>query len=552
MFRSVSKASATAAVTALGCALVSSALFASSHREAPFITELPKVDGTDFYMFRSYEPGREGFVTLIANYMPLQDSYGGPNYFTMDPNALYEIHVDNNGDSQEDITFQFRFQNVYQNATVPTGPTGARLSVPVPLVNVGRGPNADPIGPEVSDNDGLNVIENYLVTVVRGDRRSNADPISNAAATNATPVEGVPTTVFRKPVDNIGENTIPDYETYANNHISDITIPGCSAQGARVFVGQRREGFVVNLGAIFDRVNLNPLGARDAGVNILDDKNITSLALEVPISCLTAGGTDADPVIGAWTTASLRQARVLNPLPANPSQQDGELNAPAVEGGAWTQVSRLGSPLVNEVVIGLNRKDRFNASEPFRDLNPSIGFGAFVTNPTLPELINILFPDATTVPATPRNDLVAAFVTGVNGLNQPQAITAANIDDNEDGTIQPGELRTGGEMLRLNTAIEPTAAAAQSDLGFLGCDLAGFPNGRRPVDDVVDIALTVVEGAITADNPNQLQTCDVSATPPTVVNSGAVVTDGALPSAADYRNSFPYLETPLPGATTAP
>lgn len=554
-----------AVISALVCALSNTAALASSHREAPFIASMPKVDGTDFYMFRSYEAGRQDFVTLIANYQPLQDPYGGPNYYTLDPHALYEINIDNDGDSVEDITFQFRFQTVYRNASVATDPDDEDVRTQIPLANVGPSGDATVVGPGIEDNAGLNVIENYQVSVVRNGRRSQASPTyavnPNPLADDPGTTDGGDATFFRKPVDNIGDKTFGGagkYATYANNHIVNIdlsqAIPGCTTPG-RVFVGQREDGFVVNLGEIFDRVNLNPLGSRNSASNLLADKNVTSLALEVPISCLTDGGpentADADPVIGGWTTASLRQARVLNPVPALPIRQDGEINTPAVEGGPWVQVSRLGSPLVNELIIGLNRKDQFNASDPANDLSRNTGFARFVTHPSLPVLIDALFPNTTTVPAVPRNDLVAAFLTGVQGLNQPEAITEANSVENADidgdEIVQPDELRAGGGMLRLNTSTAVTPTGSQSDLGFLDCDLAGFPNGRRPIDDVVDITLSVAEGAITPDNPNSLQTCDVSTTPPTLV-TGGVVTDGAKPDAADYLTTFPYLNTPLSGS----
>lgn len=505
MFQRLYSISAGCATIALGCALAGSAAFASSHREAPFITERPKVDGTDFYMFRSYETGREGFVTLIANYLPLQDPYGGPNYFTLDEDARYAIHIDNDGDAVEDLTFRFEFNTMYRGTTLPIGPDGAPVTIP--LVNVGPGPSVATVGPGVEDTAGLNVLENYSVTLIRGDRKTG----------NATPITGAGgNTMFSKPVDYIGTKTIPNYDTYAQNHVFNITIPGCATPGARVFVGQRAEGFVVNLGEVFDRVNLNPLGARNAETDVIDDKNITSLALEVPIACLTGDGED--PVIGGWTTASLPQAEVLRPNPT--------FEIPAVTGGAFTQVSRLGNPLVNEVVIGLDQKNAFNASEPVNDVT---NFGTFVLYPTLPALIEVLF--GVPAPATPRNDLLAVFVTGVAGLNQPVSVTP-------------------GEMLRLNTAIAPKPINMQNDLGFLGCDLAGFPNGRRPVDDVVDIELTVAMGAITAANPNSLQTCDLSGEIPTVVNPGAVVTDGALPDPGEYLTVFPYLGTPIPGSPT--
>ena len=511
------------AVPAALCLLTGVAAQASSHREAPFIAGAPKVDGTDFYMFRSYESGRESFVTLIANYQPLQDSYGGPNYFTMDPDALYEIHVDNSGDSKEDLTFQFRFTNAYGQANIPSlGVSGGKIPVSGgPAAGV-EAPLAQ-IGPGTGNSPGaLNVTEAYTLKLVRGDRRTGTVSSIADAGTGAT--------TFVKPADNFGAKSIPDYAGYASQYIRPITIPGCATQG-RVFVGQRREGFVVNLGQVFDQVNLNPLGARNSASNTIGDKNVTSLALELPISCLTNG---TDPVIGAWTTASKRQGRLLNPSPVGPvANSSGK--GPSKEGGAWTQVSRLGSPLVNEVVIGITDKDKFNASQPKDDV---ANFGAYVLYPTLPVLVKVLFN--VDPPATPRNDLLAAFVTGVTTGSTD---TPANFK-----FTAPANLTVPGEMLRMNTAIAPVVpgASGYSDLGFLGCDLAGFPNGRRVTDDVVDIELTVAEGALTGTNG--LQTCDLSGSSPTVKNPGAVVNDGALPTTTDYSTSFPYLATPIPGA----
>lgn len=472
------------ALAIAGLCLTAGTATASSHREAPFITEVPKVDGTDFYMFRSYEPGRADFVTLIANYLPLQDAYGGPNYFDLDEDAIYEIHVDNSGNAQEDITFQFQMEDILNDIQLDIG--GEMVSVP--LKNIG----------DASNNANVQMRQEYTVTVIRGDRRG-AD---RQMATNAT--TGMET--FAKPLDNIGEKSFPGgYQAYADQHVFDIAIPGCSTEG-RVFVGQRKEAFAVNLGEIFDLVNTNPLGARDAeGAGDLADKNVTSFALEVPTACLTGTAETASgqPVIGGWTTASVRQARVINPAPS----ANGK--GATVEGGAFTQVSRLGMPLVNEVVIGLKDKNRFNASEPMNDGQ----FATYVTNPTLPALLEILFAGVAVAPETPRNDLVTAFLTGVPDLNQPVGVT-------------------GSEMLRLNPAIPAVAVAAQNDLGVLGGDLAGFPNGRRPVDDTVDVALRVVMGALTDDAPNR----------------EAPLTDGVQLDPAELDDLFPYLATPLAGS----
>ncbi|MET0498739.1 MAG: DUF4331 domain-containing protein [Steroidobacteraceae bacterium] len=489
-----------AAAATIAPAMVS----ASSHREAPFIAGSPRVDGTDFYMFRSYENGRDAYVTLIANYLPLQEPTGGPNYFALDSKALYEIHVDNTGDGREDITFQFRFTDAYKNLTVPAG-TGTR---PVPLTN---------IGPINAAGANLNFVQSYQLSVVRGGRRSGTPQLAGNSTSGSD--------VFIKPADNIGTKSIPDYASYAGNFVYQATIPGCMLP-ARVFVGQRKEGFVVNLGEIFDLVNTNPAGARDGEANTLTGKNITSLALEVPITCLTAG---TEPVIGAWTTASVRQARIVNPQPST-------LAKTSVEGGAWTQVSRLGMPLVNEVVIGRPDKDRFNGSEPSGDAQ----FLSYVTTPTLPVLLNVLFGNAARVPATPRNDLVAAFLTGVPGLNKPASGMPS-------------------EMLRLNTSIRPTPIASQKDLGVLAGDNAGFPNGRRPVDDVVDIELRAAAGALCST----ALTCGTQTADP---NAGAPYTDGARAAGATantsivsgsvdatdtYSDAFPYLLTPLPGSPNA-
>jgi hypothetical protein len=223
------------------------------------------------------------------------------------------------------------------------------------------------------------------------------------------------------------------YAAYAGQHIHDVRIPGCPSgkDAGRVFVGQRQEGFAVNLGTIFDLVNApvgvitDPSQIDVAAAKSIQNKNVTTLALEVhkDSACLTAGG---GAVLGGWTTASLRQARLINPQPGS-GHQAGEK-----AGGAWAQVSRLGQPLVNEVVIGLKDKDKFNASKPADDLQ----FLDYVTNPTLPALIEILYGSAGAKAPTnfPRNDLVAAFLTGVKGLNQPATVTAS-------------------EMLRLNTSI---------------------------------------------------------------------------------------------------
>lgn len=491
---------------------------ASSHREAPFITTAPKVDGTDLYMFMSYEAGRSGYVTLIANYQPLQAPYGGPNYFKMDPNALYEIHVDNNGDAKEDLSFQFRFQNKFNAIALPIGDRNVAIPLTQAGVVSGRASSA------------LNVNETFTVDVVRGDRRGGQRGAVTNAANGAR--------VFDKPADNIGTKTIPDYAAYAAQHVHDVSIPGCNLPG-KVFVGQRKEAFAVNLGTIFDLVNAPVAVITDptlinAAPNTVDDANVTSIALEIHKSCLTQGN---EPVIGAWTTASLRQGSLLDPTPKKGHQTT------AISGGAWTQVSRLGMPLVNEVVIGLPDKDRFNGSKPKDDGQ----FADYVTNPTLPRLLEIALNLPNTAPTNfPRSDLVTTFLTGIPGVNKPANAVPA-------------------EMLRLNTAIAPVPFAQQNRLGIVGeilrvggpqnlaqaVDLAGYPNGRRPKDDVVDISLVAVMGGLCMANgdTNALgfgAACKPAAVP--LKETAFKLHDAVDQAVVPLLNGFPYLSTPTPGA----
>ena len=483
---------AASAVCATGLSL------ASSHREGPYITSQPKVDGTDLYMFRSYEGGRQNFVTVLANYYPFQDPQGGPNFSMMDPNALYEIHMDNNGDGVEDITFQFRFSNTSKSTALTVG----GKQVKIPLINSGVITGVNPAA--------LNVRETYTVNVVRGTRRGGArGSVTNASGGSAT---------FDKPVDYIGEKSFGGpgaYATYANQHVYGLTIPGCATAG-KVFVGQRKEPFFIAVGKIFDLFNLNPLGAETGGNNNdLEGKNVTTLALELPIDCITTAG---EPVVGAFTTSSVRQARIVNGAPAT-----GLGNA-SREGGAWVQVSRVGMPLVNEVVIGLEDKDRFNASRPKDD---PAKFADYVTNPVLPALIESLFPAAKAPTNFPRTDLLTVFLKGIEGVNQPKNVVLS-------------------EMLRLNTTTPVTAAAAQNQLGVAGGDLAGFPNGRRPADDVVDVSLRVAMGALCVLT-GAADTLKVGCKPSDAPAGGLALTDGVRKTTGNYSSAFPYLTTPLPG-----
>ncbi|THD63891.1 DUF4331 domain-containing protein [Phenylobacterium sp.] len=501
-------------VVAVILALSAGQAMASSHREAPGTTKMPKTDSTDLYMFRSYEPGRAAFVTFIANYQPFQDPGSGPNYFTMDPDAIYEIHIDNDGDGKEDLTFQFKFTNTLRNGTGITLPVGGK-TLPIALRDGGTVTQAD--------DPNLGEVEDYTVTLITGDPRSG----TRAAVTNAT--GGASS--FRKPFDNAGQKTTANYPAYANQYIFNVTIPGCATPG-KVFVGQRAEAFAVNLGPTFDLINYVPIdgttfpgGITQSRQNddLVGKKNVTSIALEVPIACLTGAGNG---VIGAWQTASLPQARILNPTATYTSE--------ALQGGAYTQVSRLGNPLVNELVIGLPVKDTFNSAQPSADAQ----FADYVTNPTFPAIVDLLFRApvnatlgtsfASIAPTNfPRNDLVATFLTGIKNLNQQKTVTAS-------------------EMMRLNTAINPTPQASQQTYGVVADDLAGYPNGRRPGDDTVDITLRVAMGRLCYPVPINGVATDLGLCKPTDAPVGqSAFTDGAPISAAELQNAFPYLNPPL-------
>jgi hypothetical protein len=306
-------------------------------------------------------------------------------------------------------------------------------------------------------------------------------------------------------MDNIGAKTFPNYAAYAGAYVYDVALPGAAAgisgcTSGRVFVGQRKDSFVVNLGQTFDLVNItNPIGEQFArsGKDDLAGKNVTTIAIELPIACVKG----ADNVTGAWTSASKLM---------------GTLYAPD---STLTQVSRLGNPLVNEVVIGLKDKNTFNASVPANDAQ----FADYVTNPTLPALIQMLFPTTTAPIQFPRQDLIATFLTGIPNINQP---TAYNV--------------TPSEEMRLNLSTAVTVAGSQNRLGVIGTDMAGYPNGRRPGDDVVDISLRVAMG--------KLYTLGLFGGAPNAPSGNLEFTDGAYVDATFFDQNFPYLRTPLAGS----
>ena len=385
---------------------------ASSHREAPLLAQDPMADNTDVYAFVS--PDAPDTVTLIANFIPFQKPDGGPNFYSFDPNVVYEIHIDNNGDAVEDVTYQWRFTTEVRNPATFLYNTGQVTSL---------------------DDPDLNVRQFYRLTRIDGPRRTGA----------VTELSG------RLPVPppNIGPRSTPNYggiggavQSLANN--------------TKVFAGQRDEGFYVDLG-IFDLLGVGSGQVEDSTAGF----NVSTLAIQLPKSALARGGTtpagasDPNAIIGVWSTASRFATRTLTA-------------GAQTHSGALVQVSRLGNPLVNEAVIDLARKDAFNGIEPTSD---AVALDR-VTDPEVPKLLKAIFNVDS--PPAPRNDLVTIFLTGIAGLNQP-------------ANVRPSE------MLRLNMEIPPTLSPNR--MGVLGGDLAGFPNGRRVGDDVLDIVLQAAAGA---------------------------------------------------------
>jgi len=458
---------------------------ASSHREAPLIVADPLADNTDTYAFRSTEPGRSGFVTLIANWIPFQEPSGGPHFYKFDDTVLYEIYIDNTGDGVEDITYQFRFKTRFVNGDSVLGMAAPNQAF------AGTG-GIEPLITSLDDPD-YNEPQTYSVT--RIDRHTGKSGKVLASG-------------LIMPPSNIGERTTPNYEA-ALAQPAIYALPN----GGRVFAGQRDEGFYIDVGGVFDTLKLRSI-TTDGGVDSTAGYNVSTIAIEVPIQELTRSGavpsgpTSADAVIGVWAVSSRQKISVLR------SAFDDDGDEPLTV-GPYQQVSRLGSPLVNELIIPLKLKDRFNASTPAGDSQ----FAQFVTNPQLAQLLSAVF--GISIPPAPRNDLAAIFATGIpiNSVTGPNFTTFLS-----DGKPH--------EMLRLNVAIPP--AASPNRLGLLGGDVAGFPNGRRVFDDVVDIALRVVAGG-------------TPFTPATNVSPNNTLGDGVANNDVPFLTRFPYLGTPQSG-----
>ncbi|GAC1444312.1 MAG: DUF4331 domain-containing protein [Mycobacteriales bacterium] len=445
---------AGAALTAAGLAVTGSALalapgssLASSHREAPLTAANPLIDNTDVYAFVS--PDNPAMTTLISDWIPFEDPSGGPNFYPFGADGYrYNIKIDNNGDGKPDLTYRWTFTNSDQRA----GNTFLYNNGPVNSL----------------DDATLLFKQTYKLEKIDGAGKATTIVDSGKVAPS-----------------NVGAASMPNYASLRDGAITSTT------DGGKSFAGQADDPFFLDL-RVFDL--LYGTNLKEAGSDTLSGYNVNTIALQVPTSSLTTGG-DGSGIVGVWSTTD-QQTLQLSAGKATPT-------------GDFVQVSRLGSPLVNEVVLPANLKDAFNALPPDKDATVMAAVDR-VKDPEVPKLIAKIY--GIQAPPAPRNDLVAAFLTGIKGLNQPPKVTPA-------------------EELRLNTKIPP--AASPNRLGVLAKDTAGFPNGRRLTDDVVDIELQALEGAITKGIIKPL-----------------AAGDGVNANDVAFGASFPYVALPHSGSAT--
>lgn len=489
---------------------------AANHREAPLTAFDHKADITDFFAFVSYDDPEK--VTFILDVDPLLEPSNGPTHFPFDPEILYSIKIDNDFDAIRDIAFDFRFTTEIRAPGVFTGLVGAGNGLNSPDNSPAPVPPGTPIVPPAitaldgPGSEGLSLRQSFTVDLVQ--QKGNRPATVTRLAENSR-LFAVPT--------NVGPRTMPDYESLVEQGIYDL------GNGVRVFAGTVEDPFWIDLGAAFDSLNFRPEAFGTGIPGILDDFqdasddtnfasddvagfNVNAIAIEVPIRMLTGDGelhSADDPLatIGAWGTTARRKRRIM--------RSPGE---PARLGGPWMQVQRMGNPLINELIIGVGSKDKFSQSLPKNDAQ----FADFALDPVLARVLNALYentvaPGVLPVPTPPRLDLLplVQYVPPVAAAGTP-----------------PGPI---ADLLRLNTGIPATAAEGRSRLGFLTLldddpnndDPAGYPNGRRVSDDVVDIATRAVAGILAGPEFNRF--------PYNRIGDGVNVND------APYRETFPYV-----------
>jgi Domain of unknown function (DUF4331) len=466
-----------AALAAIGLAVSSGS--GSSHREAPLSSIDPTGDDTDVYAFVA--PDAQDKLTLVANWIPFEDPAGGPNFYRFDDRASYYLNVDNTGDGRYDIRYRFKFKTHVRN------PGSFLYALP---------------GVKSIDDPKLNIVQTYSVW---RERYHDGHLVRNKLVAENLPVAP----------NNVGPKTIPNYDAVANQAIRSL--PG----GGKVFAGQVDDPFFVDLGSTFDAINIDMpgrpgigTGNQGGGKDDLAGYNVHTISLQVPKSEVTrdhkapADAKASDAVVGVWASTYRPRLQVTDQSPVASAAKARSAKAAkrakkASDQWGEVQVSRLGNPLVNEVVIPLGQKDHFNATQPSDDLK---NFGKYVLSPELAKVINALFPGLN-VPENNRTDIVQALLTGVPGLTQ----------------IAPGAPPT--DTLKINLGVAPNPHPSR--FGVLAGDTQGFPNGRRLTDDVVDISERVVGGFLKG---NKLP-----------------LGDGVDQNDKPFRGSFPYLASPAAG-----
>ncbi len=504
---------AVGATLAGGSALLSPGTSsASSHREAPFVSNDPTIDNTDLYAFRS--PDKPDTVSFIASWSPFQEPAGGPTFYPWATDAAYDINIDNNGDAKPDITYRWTFKDVDTRGAVDHGdktdhkaPDGTTIK--------GNG-----IGGTFLYNDGP--VKLLKDPALKFRQTYNLDEITyNAdgtvkATTNQLSNVGVP-------ANNVGRASVPDFVTLRQQAVAAGQIPA-AAGGGQSFVGQTDDAFFLDL-RVFDLLYGTDL--KEVGSDTLTGYNVNTIALQLPRSEVAAAkSVTANPVVGIWSTTSRSSTRTLAKTGAAPTT--AESTSPAATYDA--QVSRLGNPLVNEVVVPANLKDYFNRSTPSQD-------GALlgkVTNPELPYLIELIYgiKNPNKVPGhASRDDLVQVFLTGIPKLNSLDLNAVVN-----KGT---GQKAAPAEYLRLNltTPVQPRP----NRLGAVGGDAQGFPNGRRLADDITDEALQVTEGVLFGG-------AKATAAENAQAKTAATLGDGVNANDRAFLTSFPYIADPFSGS----
>jgi hypothetical protein len=522
---------------------------ASSHREAPLISLDPSADNTDVYAFVS--PDRPNTVTVLTNFIPDENPAGGPNFFKFDDSVLYQIRFDNNGDGRLDLAIQYRFRTVVGNGD----------SI---LYNGDFDGNGEGTINNLSDPD-FNVKQLMDVTAL----------IRQGDAANPTFTTFVLGTNLPTPPVNVGVRSTPNYET--NLAEASISTVQTGSGAIRLFAGQREDGFNVDLGSIFDLVGLRPFNNAhiaplpvSRGVDAIAGANVHTIGIQIPTQLLTRTGrlptglNDPSAIIGVYSTASRPGTTVLNTNGTRTADLNTACGTAAAPGGisptaSCVQISRLGNPLFNELFIPMgtsptaaeNDKDLYNAQLPATDGNRIDFIRGTATRPVEPvNLLNTLYnPPVLDAPTSGRIDLVRVYLTGVPAGTataagpSPAGTRFPFQADPADPSAGPGSFPA--DLMRLNTAVPATAQGSENRIGFLAGDFAGYPNGRRVGDDVVDITIRAAAGILLPGNACRDTTSGAAVSCNQAPNN--ILGDGINQNERPFRLTFPYLPSPYDG-----